>query len=145
MPRSPSNPNADPAFQPERSTEQVEFGYGKPPKHSQFSKGRSGNPGGRPKTPIGISIKEILDGDQRGKNGEVISRRDAYVIALVNEALRGNQKAFSKFMKLMNRSGLMRRETVNRPFVIHVPMRTFTKEEYDAHIRTMTASPQKRV
>ena len=34
------------------------------------------------KAPIGISIKEILDGDQRGKNGEVISGREAYVIAL---------------------------------------------------------------
>jgi hypothetical protein len=31
----------------------------------------------------------------------------------VLEALRGNQKAFSKFMKLMHRSGLMRREESN--------------------------------
>ena len=26
-----------------------EVGYGKPPKHSQFQKGKSGNPKGRPK------------------------------------------------------------------------------------------------
>jgi hypothetical protein len=142
MTDSPHDSNSDPPSQPERSTEQQEFGYGKPPKHSQFPKGKSGNPGGRPKKPIGISIKEILDGDQRGKNGEVISRREAYVIALVNEALRGNQKAFSKFMNLMNRSGLMRRETVNRPSVVNVPMRTGTKEEYDEHIRSMSAPPK---
>jgi Family of unknown function (DUF5681) len=28
-----------------------EVGYGRPPKHSQFRKGQSGNPKGRPKTP----------------------------------------------------------------------------------------------
>jgi Family of unknown function (DUF5681) len=124
-----NNPDAPPP-QPECETEQREFGYAKPPKHAQFKKGISGNPSGRPKTPIGISIKEILDGDQRGKNGEVISKREAYVIALVNEALRGNQKAFSKFMTLMNRSGLMRRETSMRPTVVHVPTRSVTMEEF---------------
>jgi len=88
-------------------------------------------------------MKEILDGDQLGKNGEVVSRRQAFVIALVNDALQGNQKAFSKFMNLMNRSGLMRRETVNRPYVVNVPMRTATKEEYDEHIRSMSAPPKR--
>jgi hypothetical protein len=112
------------------ATKQSEFGYKKPPKHAQFPKGRSGNPAGRPKTPIGISIKEILDGDQRGKNGEVISRREAFVIALVNEALRGDQKAFSKFMTLMHRSGLMRRETSSNPTVIQVPTRPGTMEDF---------------
>jgi hypothetical protein len=85
----------------------------------------------RPKRPPGISIKEILDGDQRAKNGEVISRREAYVIAIVNEALRGNQKAFSKFMKLMHRSGLMRSEKSTTPTVVHVPSRTMTREEFE--------------
>jgi hypothetical protein len=40
-----------------------------------------------------------------GKNGEIVSKRKAIVIALVNDAFRGNQKAFGKFMKLMERSG----------------------------------------
>jgi hypothetical protein len=121
--------DASPASQPKRSTGQQEFGYGKPPKHAQFAKGRSGNPAGRPKDLVGISIKEILDGNQRGKNGEVISRREAYVIALVNEALRGNQKAFLKFMRLMERSGLIRHEMSISPCVLHVPCRPGTTRE----------------
>jgi hypothetical protein len=113
------------------STDEYKIGYGRPPRHAQFRKGTTGCPTGRPKRPPGISIKEILDGDQRGKNGEVISRREAYVIALVNDALRGNQKSFTKFMKLMNQSGLVRRETSTTPTVVHVPTRTMTQEEYE--------------
>jgi hypothetical protein len=124
------SPPTDPPPQQQPSNDRNGVGYKKPPRHSQFAKGLSGNPAGRPKTPIGISIKEILDGDQRGKNGEVISKREAYVIALVNEALRGNQKAFSKFMTLMHRSGLMRHETSRNPSVILVPERSGTSEDF---------------
>ncbi|WP_082512564.1 DUF5681 domain-containing protein [Afipia sp. Root123D2] len=59
-------------------------GYKKPPRHTQFKKGQSGNPKGRPKRPIGTSIKSFLDGSETGKNGEVVSRREAMAIALVN-------------------------------------------------------------
>src|SRR5438477_145650 len=98
---------------------------------TRFVKGTSGHPAGRPKRPEGVSIKEILDGDQRGKNGEVISRREAYVIALVNEAMRGNQKAFSKFMSLMQRSGLLRQEVSTNPSVLHVREVQMTREEFE--------------
>ena len=135
--------HTDPPFQPQPSEGRHDVGYKKPPKHSQFPKGRSGNPAGRPKAPIGISIKEILDGDQRGKNGEVISRREAYVIALVNEALRGNQKAFSKFMKLMHRSGLIRREQTQSPSVIHVPEVEMSMEEFKRNFGRKEGEPRR--
>jgi hypothetical protein len=128
MADSPQNTNIPPS-EPD-SPNGYEVGYGKPPRHAQFRKGVSGHPAGRPKRPEGISIKEILDGDQRGKNGEVISRREAYVIALVNDALGGNQKAFSKFMKLMHRSGLLRAEESTNRMIIEVPTRPGTVEDF---------------
>jgi hypothetical protein len=134
--------HADHPSQPKHS-DQHDIGYGKPPKHSQFPKGKSGNLNGRPKAPIGVSIKEILDGDQRGKNGEVISRREAYVIALVNEALRGSQKAFSKFMKLMGRSGLIRRDQTMPPSVIHVPEVEMTMEEFKRNFGRPMGEPRR--
>lgn len=140
---SSDNSHTDPPSRSQHSANQQDIGYGKPPKHSQFPKGKSGNLSGRPKTPVGISIKEILDGDQRGKNGEVISRREAYVTALVNDALRGNPKAFSKFMKLMHRSGLMRREKSTTPTVVHVPMRTGTREEFMRAFGRPSSGPAK--
>jgi Family of unknown function (DUF5681) len=130
MTHSPNNPPTDPPSRQQPPDDENSVGYKRPPKHSQFQKGRSGNPAGRPKTTVGISIKEILDGDQRGKNGEVISRREAYVIALVNEALRGNQKAFTKFMKLIDRCGLLRNDQTQYSSVIRVPEVKITEEEF---------------
>jgi hypothetical protein len=140
---SSDHPNIHPS-QPRSDRSEYKVGYGKPPRHAQFPKGTSGFPSGRPKRPPGISIKEILDGDQRGKNGEVISRREAIAIAVVNEALRGNQKAFSKFMKLMHRSGLMRRETSTTPSVVFVPSRTATPEELEDWKKNNFGLPGKR-
>jgi len=112
---------------------QPEIGYKRPPKHSQFAKGRSGNPAGRPKRPVGISIKDILDGDQIGKNGEVISKREAIVIRLLNDALAGNQKAFSRFLKLLSISGLKRNEAqsqVKNVFYESTPMTPEQTEQF---------------
>jgi len=92
------------------SSPNYDIGYGKPPANHRFKKGQSGNPKGRPKSPEGISISEVLDAKQRGKNGEVISSREAIVIRLFNDAMKGQQKAFSKFLFYMNKSGLLRRE-----------------------------------
>ena len=89
-----------------------EVGFGKPPSKTKFKKGQSGNPRGRPKRPEGVSIAEVLDGPQRGKNGEVISSREALVIRLFNDAMNCSQKAFSKFLLLMIKSGLLGREAV---------------------------------
>lgn len=145
MTHSSNKPHSDPPQPSQGPSDQQEFGYGKPPKHSQFRKGQSGNPAGRPKAPIGVSIKEILDGDQRGKNGEVISGREAYVIALVNGALSGNQKAFSKFMTLMKQSGLIRHETTTNPSVVYVPFHNQTKEDYIRNFgRPLSETTQKK-
>jgi hypothetical protein len=137
------DPNIHPS-EPQSDPPEYKIGYGKPPRHAQFRKGTTGCPTGRPKRPPGISIKEILDGDQRGKNGEVTSRREAIVIAIVNEALRGNQKAFSKFMKLMHRSRLMRRETSSTPGAVFVPSMTATPEELEDWKNNNFGLPGKR-
>src|SRR5260370_28585477 len=93
-----SDPNTH-FSKPQSDPSDDKVGYGRPPRHGQFRKGTSGFPSGRPKRPPGISIKEILEGDQRGKNCEEISRREAVVIDLLNESMPCNQKAYSKYMK----------------------------------------------
>jgi hypothetical protein len=94
----------------ETDASQTTVGYKRPPKHTQFAKGRSGNPDGRPKRPEGISIKELFDSEQQGRNGEVVSKREALVVQLLNGAAAGKQKDFSRFISLMKKAGMFRKE-----------------------------------
>lgn len=44
----------------ENPSEQGTTGYGRPPQHSRFKPGRSGNPGGRPKTkPLSDELRKL--------------------------------------------------------------------------------------
>ena len=78
-----------------------------------------------------------------GKNGEIVSKRKAIVIALVNDAFRGNQKAFGKFMKLMERSGLLREERAIAPSVVQVPQVEMSKEEFMRNFGRREGEPWK--
>lgn len=54
-----------------------EVGYKKPPKHSQFQKGHSGNGAGRPKGALGVStlVRQIADQEIEGTaNGKLVRR-----------------------------------------------------------------------
>lgn len=82
------------------NTHQVnnEVGYGKPPSHTQFVKGQSGNPKGRPRGSQNLS--SILDkvGRQRVKiteNGRTrnITKSEAVVLQLWNKAVSGDLNA----------------------------------------------------
>lgn len=81
---------------PAKMNDQV--GYGRPPKHSQFKPGQSGNPKGRPKgsksqkTIIQDTLNEkiaYLEGGQRRS----ASRRELLIYKLVEKALKGDARA----------------------------------------------------
>jgi len=86
-------------------------GYGRPPRHSQFKKGRSGNPRGRKKSRRNLRDEMIAALDERiwvreGESRHKISRREALVRTTVNRAIAGDQKSASIFLALMRATNL---------------------------------------
>jgi len=89
-------------------SDEYEVGYGKPPKHSRFKKGKSSNPNGRPKGTKNLRtdlIEElgekipVREGDRPTK----ISKQRAFVKTLVARSLKGDARAATTLMNLMLR------------------------------------------
>jgi len=83
-----------------------EIGYRKPPKHTRWKKGQSGNKNGRPKKKLGASdIERAFDealGDSLAvnDNGRVrrIRKLNAFTIQTVNKALKGHHPSANLLM-----------------------------------------------
>ena len=95
--------------------EPYEVGYGKPPKHTQFKPGQSGNSKGRPRgqrnfrTAVRDALQEkvtIREGDRTRS----VSRMDAIIRVTFNNALRSDAKALAAFIQLARSAGLMDEE-----------------------------------
>jgi hypothetical protein len=85
-------------------------GYGRPPKATQFKKGQSGNPKGRPKgtRPVGAVLQEILG--QRiavTENGRTrrLPALEVMLRRLANDAMRSEPSALKLMLSLVDRDG----------------------------------------
>ncbi|WP_376717347.1 DUF5681 domain-containing protein [Bradyrhizobium sp. 62B] len=88
-------------------TQDHKVGKGRPPKHSQFKKGVSGNPNGRPKrAPFSVAqaILNVLDGPAKYKEGgkvRIASRRELSARNYVRRALAGDIGSAAILLKLL--------------------------------------------
>jgi hypothetical protein len=78
-------------------------GFGVPPKHTQFTKGKSGNPTGRPKGSQNLSTILAKAGRERVRvttNGKTrsITKFDATLLQLTNKAAAGDLKAIRELL-----------------------------------------------
>jgi hypothetical protein len=86
--------------------EDYDVGYGKPPKHTRFEKGHSGNPGGRPKGSLNVKseLGRLLATKTRIKiNGALqsVSTSRALCLALIQKAMGGDVRAFAKIVEIV--------------------------------------------
>ena len=85
-----------------------EVGYGKPPKATQFKKGKSGNPRGRPKgslnlaTDLTAELGETITVREDGRPRKV-SKQRALIKSLMAKALQGDVRATTALLALYAR------------------------------------------
>jgi len=90
---------------PPNSEENYEVGYGKPPKHTRFTSGRSGNPNGRPKgtrnfeTDLKATLKAPVRITRNGKPRKV-STQEAMLMRLREKALSGDARSLDRLISL---------------------------------------------
>ncbi len=75
-----------------------EVGYGKPPRHSQFKRGQSGNPHGRPKGAKGFDASLARELETKisvteGGARKTMTKAEAAAKRLVEKALKGDMPA----------------------------------------------------
>ncbi len=80
-------------------------GYGKPPRHSRFRPGQSGNPCGRPKGALGLkaTARKVLRQTVTVREGEVVrrvTRLEAVLLSLIARAGKGDAKAIAMVLEL---------------------------------------------
>lgn len=98
-------------------------GYGRPPRHSRFRPGTSGNPGGRPKgrqnlsTVIGKLARQTMTITEGGQARRV-PRYVALQLLQWSKALNGDHKAFMAIHQSMRDAGLLGAEVETVPPVI---------------------------
>lgn len=85
-----------------------EVGYGKPPLHSRFKPGQSGNPRGRPKgtknlkTDLAEELRERVVIREGGQSKEV-TKQQAVIKAILKRTLQGDSRASTLLTSLMMR------------------------------------------
>ena len=87
-------------------SDDYEVGYGKPPKHTRFKPGASGNPKGRPKgtknlaTDLSEELTEKIVVNEGGRQLK-ISKQRAMIKSLLAKALKGDTRAATVLLKLL--------------------------------------------
>lgn len=84
-------------------------GFMNPPKNTQFQRGKSGNPRGRPRKPKDTNtiLQQVLDRKVRLREGDrQITIRNALISKLRELSLQGDKRALALQRKIMDEAGL---------------------------------------
>lgn len=120
------------------SEAKYDVGYGKPPKHSRFKKGRSGNPKGRPKKKRNaIDLDKLLGQKVRtrvnGREAEV-DVVEATLQGVIARALKGSASDIKLLLQLIDK----REQTISEeepPYPTSIQIQ-FVESDGDGRMKT---------
>src|SRR5947209_8440923 len=87
-------------------TNEYRVGFGKPPEHTRFRRGSSGNPRGRPRgaknlaTLLTKALDEVVTVTEHGRRHK-ITKREAMITQLVNRSAQADYKAMQLVIGMM--------------------------------------------
>ena len=115
-------------------------GYGKPPRHGGFQKGRSGNPRGRPKgsknfaTLLAEALDEKVQVTEDGRRRRV-TKRELVVKQLVNKSAAADLRAIKQLTDIVERVERVERRSGTAPAPASPQAFTAADEEVIAELR----------
>jgi Family of unknown function (DUF5681) len=97
---------------PSQRTKSASSGYGRPPEHTRFKPGASGNPKGRPKQSKNLKsiIQQALTSTVTVReNGRLrsVSKIEGVVLSQLERALKGNEKAALAVLRMAGHVDLL--------------------------------------
>ncbi len=95
---------------------EYEIGYGKPPRHTRFQKGQSGNSRGRPRTAknfatiVGEALRETVVINENGRRKKA-TKADVIGKQLVNKAAKGDHRSTHLLISFEEKHPLINRQS----------------------------------
>ena len=129
-----------------------EVGYGKPPKDTQFKKGSSGNPKGRPKKVRDFDLELLRQSNATvviNVNGRPhrISKHELVITQLINNAIRGHMPAtrtyFDRHQIASEKAALREASKPSGP-IKPEDLHSLTDEELEKLIRAAQKDEEKK-
>src|SRR6266446_11591 len=91
---------------PSETPRDYQVGYGKPPRHTRFEKGRSGNPRGRPRESKNLPTlltealnKRVIVAENEGRRK--VTKREAIITQLVNRSAKADLRAIKILLDII--------------------------------------------
>lgn len=103
-----------------------EVGYGRPPQHSRFKPGQSGNPKGRPKGSRSLKaiLEEALSSSVTITDSGIPKKfalQELLFKAMISKAVKGDPRSTALLVRLMEQFGLSKSDgEQNTPLIVNV-------------------------